>query len=421
MVGADSPMSLLREKMMRHCQAVYSYLETKSSVSVIVLDSALNILDGNRGFKALFGLAEIPIGRHVADFVALDGATPPFAEVLTLPFSKKTGFNGYLRCHFTPSEDGWLLFFDRLTLPESKVIERMAQLNSELLVIQRDMVQKNLLLDKLNSELGESRKLLQTQHVELQHAYHALQEETDARFKAVESSRESEQLLIQQNRIAAVGEMLSNLAHQWRQPLNILGLSIQELKYCYHHGELNQELLDGNAKKSMDVLKQMSETINEMMEISAPDREMRAFRVDLAVEKAAALFKATLHSQGISFDIGCSEVLTINGYQNEYIQVLLSILANARDALLDRNVAEPRITVRCWSEQGKSVVTITDNAGGIEKEIEQKIFDAYFTTKALGKGTGINLFLSKMIIEKRMMGTLTVHNTGTGAEFRIEV
>jgi len=113
--------------------------------------------------------------------------------------------------------------------------------------------------------------------------------------------------------------------------------------------------------------------------------------------------------------------LQVNGYPNEYSQVLLNILMNAKDALLERGICDPLITVASWQENGRAVVTITDNAGGIKDEIMGNIFDAYFTTKNLGKGTGIGLFMSKKIIENRMGGRLTVRNVAGGAEFRIEV
>jgi signal transduction histidine kinase len=113
--------------------------------------------------------------------------------------------------------------------------------------------------------------------------------------------------------------------------------------------------------------------------------------------------------------------MEIKGYPNEYAQVLLNILMNARDALLERETADPRVTVRAWMEDGRSVVTLTDNAGGIGEEIIEKIFDLYFTTKENDLGTGIGLFMSKTIIEKNMGGRLTVRNTADGAEFRIEV
>jgi C4-dicarboxylate-specific signal transduction histidine kinase len=111
----------------------------------------------------------------------------------------------------------------------------------------------------------------------------------------------------------------------------------------------------------------------------------------------------------------------MNGYPNEFSQVLLNIMINARDAFATQNVADPTITIEIGGEEGRCVVTITDNAGGIPEEIIDKIFDPYFTTKGPDKGTGVGLYMSKTIVEKNMGGTLSACNVDGGAQFRIEV
>lgn len=111
----------------------------------------------------------------------------------------------------------------------------------------------------------------------------------------------------------------------------------------------------------------------------------------------------------------------VEGYPNEYSQVLLNILGNAMEAILERKIMGPWVSMRLFSDNGRAVVTITDNAGGILEDIIGKVFDPYFSTKPEGRGTGIGLYMSKNIIEKNMGGRLTVKNTDSGAEFRIEV
>jgi signal transduction histidine kinase len=137
--------------------------------------------------------------------------------------------------------------------------------------------------------------------------------------------------------------------------------------------------------------------------------------------KTISLIEKSLKNQHITIDVSTSDDPQINGYPNEYAQVLLNILMNARDAFLETKLDNARIAVRSWEENGRSVVTITDNAGGIKTEILDKIFEPYFTTKDLGKGTGVGLFMSKTIIEKNMGGCLSVSNIGDGVELRIEV
>jgi len=273
-------------------------------------------------------------------------------------------------------------------------------------------------LKKLNEEL-ETRVAKRT--AELGEAYLNLQKETAERVKAIEDLRGKEQLLIQQSRMAAMGEMLGNIAHQWRQPLNVLGLLIQRLGLSYESGGFSKELLDDSIGKSMEIILHLSQTIDDFWNFSIPDREKCQFSLDQVIAKAVSLIKDSFKELRIIIDTDTIGAPRINGYPNEFAQVLLKILMNAKDALLEQGTIDARVTVRSWTEDGRAVVTITDNGGGIRDEIMGKIFDPYFTTKELGKGIGVGLFMAKIIIEKNMGGRLTVRNISGGAEFRIEV
>lgn len=252
-------------------------------------------------------------------------------------------------------------------------------------------------------------------------AERALQAATVERLRTVEELRQKDQLLMQQSRQAAMGEMIGNIAHQWRQPLNALGLLIQELSLSHEMGEFSKEHLDASVKKIMQILFHMSQTIDDFRNFFRPDKEKMQFLVNQVLAKTVSLIEGSFKEQRISIEVDAEEGLLINGYPNEYSQVLLNILLNARDAFLEHKVATPRLVVRLFAENGRTVVTVTDNAGGIAKNIIDKIFDPYFTTKTPAKGTGIGLFMSKTIIEKNMQGTLSARNSGAGTEFRIEV
>lgn len=256
---------------------------------------------------------------------------------------------------------------------------------------------------------------------ELTSALQELRTETEERIHAVEELRKRERLLIQQSRLAAMGEMLANISHQWRQPLNVLGLKVQELGLSYKYGRFSEELLDDNIAKAMEIIQHMSQTINDFQEYLTPNKEKTQFSVDQVIAKTVSLIKDNFKNQNISIDIISAGDPQVSGFPNEYGQVLLNLFMNSRDAFLERGVPDARITVRSWAENGRAVITITDNAGGIKEEILDKIFDAYFTTKELGKGTGVGLFMSKNIIEQNMGGRLSVRNVDGGAEFRIEV
>lgn len=257
--------------------------------------------------------------------------------------------------------------------------------------------------------------------VQRNEAVHLLQEETLQRLQATETLRKQELLLMQQSRQAAMGEMIGNIAHQWRQPLNTLGLFTQRIGYFYGSPSFDKEFLDDSVAKSMEIIQYMSKTIDDFRSFFSTDREKSDFRVDTAVSKALSLVEASFKDRSIHVERDVAEDIVIYGFPNEYAQVLLNILINAKDALLERNIEFPRVKISGTSEYGVSVVSISDNAGGIPEEILSKVFDPYFTTKGPQQGTGVGLFMSRSIIENNMGGKISACNTAEGAEFRIEV
>jgi PAS domain S-box-containing protein len=239
--------------------------------------------------------------------------------------------------------------------------------------------------------------------------------------EAVTELRQKDQLLIQQGRLAALGEMINNIAHQWRQPLNNVGLIVQNLQISYASGTLTKEEMDKEVASAMGVIMHMSHTIDDFRNFFRPEKEKRRFSVNKAVAHALGFISASLISSGIQVDLVEEDAVVATGHQNEYSQVLLNILSNACDVLMERKIAEPRIRIAISRVNGRSVVLVSDNGGGIAEEVLPKIFDPYFTTKEPGKGTGIGLYMSKAIIEQSMDGSLAARNVSGGAEFRIEV
>jgi len=259
----------------------------------------------------------------------------------------------------------------------------------------------------------------------LQSAYHNIAElnrTLEVRIvQAVDDLRRKDQMLILQDRLAVMGEMINNIAHQWRQPLNTLGLIIQQLPLFYKSGEISEEMLKDYVGNSMELIQHMSQTIEDFRNFFRSDKDKVPFSVNQVIARTLSLIEKSFKDQKIGITLQPEVDPMANGYPNEYAQVLLNILMNARDELVAHNVDDALISIHAFAEGGRSVVTITDNAGGIADEIIDRLFDPYFTTKGPDKGAGIGLFMSKTIIEKNMGGRLTVRNTGSGAEFRIEV
>jgi len=293
---------------------------------------------------------------------------------------------------------------------EQRVVERTNELEAK----RREMVESQKALMNIVEDLNQKT-------AQLEITYHELEEETAQRLLALEELREKERMLLQQSRLAALGEMINNVAHQWRQPLNEMGLIVQELPVMYEKGNFDGEYLRASVAKFMKVLMHTSKTIDDFRNFFKPDKEKATFHVQEVVEKTISLIELSFKQMQIAISVKASGDPVINGHPNEFSQVVLNILFNARDAFLARMDEKPRvIAIEMFNQGERAVVTIADNAGGIPEAILDKIFDPYFTTRGPDKGTGIGLYMSKIIIEKNIPGRLSVRNTAEGAEFRIE-
>lgn len=201
--------------------------------------------------------------------------------------------------------------------------------------------------------------------------------------------------------------------------MNALGISIQNTQNAYLRKQLNAEYLKNFVDKSMNLILHMSKTIDDFRNFFRPDKEPSVFSLKETVQKALSIIEASYANNFIRIETVYLTDMEIRGYPNEYSQVLLVILNNAKDILTERKIVNPLVRVTLQEMNGKSVVSITDNGGGIEAGVIMKIFEPYFTTKP--EGTGIGLYMSKMIIESNMGGKLTVQNVEGGAEFRIVI
>lgn len=232
--------------------------------------------------------------------------------------------------------------------------------------------------------------------------------------------REQEALLVQQSKMAAMGEMIGAIAHQWRQPLNALGLMIQDLKSAYEYGEFNETYLAEMMERSMGQIHFMSSTIDSFRSFFKPSKEKEFFSLSAATEDVLSMLSAQLKNNNIKvvqeLDEHNSDV--VYGFKNEFEQVVLNILSNAKDAILDKN-GFGTISI-CSKTKNNSVrLSFLDTGGGISEDIIDKVFEPYFSTKEQGKGTGIGLYMSKIIIEEHMGGKLIVKNKNGGALFEI--
>lgn len=240
--------------------------------------------------------------------------------------------------------------------------------------------------------------------------------------QALAESKRKDLALLHQSRLAQMGEMLSIIAHQWRQPLSEVSGIFMELETAAQFNQVDKEMILKSASDGDRLLSYMSRTIDDFRHFFKPSKERVMFDIAQACEEAFSLARATLNHAHISLHVSQHSSISTLGFPNEYAQVILNLLLNAKDAFVERGVQSPRIWVSIGlSEAGKSLVCVSDNAGGIDEALVQSIFEPYVSTKKASSGTGLGLYMAKMIIEDNMQGSITVCNTDDGAQFCIEV
>ena len=240
----------------------------------------------------------------------------------------------------------------------------------------------------------------------------------DARVhQALDELREKDRMLITQGRQAAMGEMIGNIAHQWRQPLNALGMILSNLKDAYRFGELDLAHLERSVADGSVLVQKMSSTINDFRNFFRPDKAASAFSALAQIRQAMAMVDAGFRNNGIVLEIRSQTDVILRGFPNEYSQVILNLLTNAQHAIQRSGTQECLVTITLTTEGDSGCVHVRDNGGGIAPEIQEKIFEPYFSAKEMG--TGIGLYMSKQIIERSMGGRIEARNVDRGAEFTI--
>ena len=228
-----------------------------------------------------------------------------------------------------------------------------------------------------------------------------------------------ERLLIRQSKLAAMGEMIGNIAHQWRQPLNALSLLVITVAKKQRKGDLDSAYMEAFETKSNMLIQKMSGTIDDFRNYFRPDKERIPFDVAKSVAESLEFLHDSFANHNIAVHFDPGGTFQVTGYKNELQQVLLNILNNAKDAISSRRPQQGGVTIGIEREEGGIAISVQDNGGGIDEGILDRVFDPYFTTKFHDEGTGIGLYMSKMIVEESMGGKLTIENSGEGALCRI--
>jgi signal transduction histidine kinase len=237
----------------------------------------------------------------------------------------------------------------------------------------------------------------------------------------IQKNREHEQLLIQKSKFIALGEMISNIAHQWRQPLSQLSALLMTLKLKYNMDKLDKTAMEIKCVEAENIVEYMSHTIDDFRNFFMPNKDKKRFSIQHSVDEVLRIVGKSITNQDIAIDVEIPHDEYIVGYKSEYEHVILNLLSNAKDAIIASRRQGGRILIRLESGEKNIRLIIQDNGGGIKIEPIDKIFEPYVSSKEQNEGTGIGLYMSKLIIEKSMKGTLEVRNENEGAIFTIEV
>jgi len=282
-----------------------------------------------------------------------------------------------------------------------------------------------------------------TDQIEQKHSLLDLNQELTEKLKKEANTRiVIENTLLKQKKLADMGEMISAIAHQWRQPLNSLALLIQDMKESYEFDEMNMEMMEGFEKEGLDLIQHMANTIDDFRSFFSPTSKSKDFAVIDALVEILKLVETQLSGKKINIVLKCHccdgsfhceegirkppkacASTIIHGPQGELKQMMVNLVYNAADAIKEIQEKQPdyigQIEIFVIVEKDSLKIEITDNGTGIKKEALERLFEPYFTTKGDEKGTGLGLHMAKLILEKHFKGSIIARNNDVGCTFTI--
>lgn len=242
----------------------------------------------------------------------------------------------------------------------------------------------------------------------LTHSNYNLQQQVK---QEIEKNEQRNKLLMHQSKMAAMGEMISNIAHQWRQPLSAISTAASAMKLQKELKILSDETFDYSYEMIMKNAEFLSETINSFRDFFIMDKEKTDFDLKETMARNCDLINNRLVGNNIKLHFEFEENIKLNGYKNEFMQVIINILNNAIDALKTKTIKESKIILmKTYTENNNAIIIIHDNGDGIKESIKEKIFEPYFTTKHQAQGTGIGLYMTQEILVNHMNGSITCCN-----------
>lgn len=302
----------------------------------------------------------------------------------------------------------------------TNIIQIFTYINLTALVI---IVLSLLQIYNILSNKKELESQVTTKTKELKELNENLENKVD---EEIQKNRDKELKLMQQSKLAAMGEMIGNIAHQWRQPLSVISTSATGLKLQKEYGGLTDELFDNSCDTINDNAQYLSKTIDDFRNFIKGDRKEVKFNLASEINSFLNIVKGSIQNHDIHIQINIKNDIEIVGYPDELIQCFINIYHNAKDALENTN-DDKYLFISASIQDDKSIITFKDNAGGISEEVYSKIFEPYITTKHQSQGTGLGLHMTYNLIVEGMRGSIAAKNSTyeyeenkyTGAEFTI--
>ena len=271
-----------------------------------------------------------------------------------------------------------------------------------------------------------------TDKIKLSNVLKQMNKNLDERVdQEIQKNKLQQEELFRRSRMAQMGEMLSMIAHQWRQPLGAissisidLNMKLELESFNLKEEESRQECqtyFDSSLRDINNLIDGLSNTIDDFRNFYKPDKKTKLCLIDEPVEKALKIIQASLDSNGISVIKEFDSMKKIKLFDGEVIQVILNILQNAQDNFLDNSISDAKILINTYDNDKNSVIEIQDNGGGIDKKVIDSIFDPYYSTKNEKNGTGLGLYMSKIIINEHHNGIINVKNVNNGVCFKISL
>lgn len=316
------------------------------------------------------------------------------------------------------AKDGSTFYVNTTIVPildkDENIIEYVAiryDVTKEVL-LREELLKKEKEYEELNKELE---KRVQEQTKELKELNRTLEQRVQ---EETAKNEEKQRVMFWQSRHASLGQMLANIAHQWRQPLTELSLAIFNAKKAAQNENADDFLKFYDESKH--IIKNMSETIDDFTNFFSPDKVKHYFNISESIKESMVLLENVLNDEMITVKTSLKDIEVL-GISNELTQVIINLINNSKDAFIYNSILLREINILTKQEKGFALIEVHDNAGGIAKENLDKIFEPYFTTKHKSRGTGLGLFMSRMICEQGLNGTLDVKSKKNITTFIIKI